>query len=132
MTTIDELNDAAILKAYRTGTRKHLDRAGELVRLMELHAPTLLHGMVQEHKFCVGRKWRFDLAWPDLKAPLAVEVNGGRWQAGGGRHNTPADYEKMQMAAVLGWRVFPVLAEQLTSDPFGLLARLHDALGVPR
>lgn len=81
-----------------------------------------------EYRFAPPRKWRFDAAFVDAK--VAVEINGGRWKAGGGRHNTPDDYHKMQVAAALGWRVFPVLPEQLTNDPHTVFQLLREALGV--
>ncbi len=62
-----------------------------------------------EHPFARdwGRRWRFDFAWPDLR--LAVEVDGGIWIPGGGRHNRGAGYEadveKLNVAVILGWRV---------------------------
>lgn len=57
--------------------------------------------MVREHVFHPTRKWRFDIAFPSVK--LAVEIDGR------GRHQTiagvRADYEKMNEATRLGWRV---------------------------
>jgi very-short-patch-repair endonuclease len=64
---------------------------------------------VPEHPFASdwGRRWRFDFAWPDLR--LAVEVDGGIWIPGGGRHNRGAGYEadveKLNVAVILGWRL---------------------------
>lgn len=64
---------------------------------------------IPEHPFARdwGRRWRFDFAWPDLR--LAVEVDGGIWIPGGGRHNRGAGYEadveKLNVAVILGWRV---------------------------
>lgn len=62
----------------------------------------------REHRFHPTRKWRFDLAWPELK--LAVEVDGGTWVQG--RHNRGSsiekEYEKGAEAAILGWRVIHV------------------------
>lgn len=81
-----------------------------------------------EYRFAPPRKWRFDFAF--VKQKCAVEVNGGKWQTGGGRHNTAGDYEKLQTAAALGWRVFPVLPEQLTNDPHTVFDLLRDALKV--
>lgn len=61
---------------------------------------------VQEHRFHETRRWRFDLAWPDLM--IAVEVDGGVWS--GGRHTRGAgfvaDCEKVNEATAMGWRVF--------------------------
>lgn len=61
---------------------------------------------VQEHRFHEARRWRFDLAWPDLM--IAVEVDGGVWS--GGRHTRGAgfvaDCEKVNEATAMGWRVF--------------------------
>lgn len=61
---------------------------------------------VFEHKFHPSRKWRFDLAWPDLK--IAVEIEGGIWNQG--RHTRGvgflADMIKYNEATRLGWRVY--------------------------
>ena len=79
-------------------------------RSMGLPAP------VFEYRFHPVRKWRMDIAWPEHR--IALEVNGGYWLAGGGRHNRGAgrikDDEKMNHAAMLGWRV-------LTVQPKGLM-----------
>jgi len=62
-----------------------------------------------EHQFWPGRKFRFDLAWPDIK--VACEIEGGTW-AGASRHTRPAGYErdciKYSEAAILGWLVVRV------------------------
>ncbi len=60
-----------------------------------------------EHLFakCMGRKWRFDWAWKSGK--VAVEVQGGLFVQG--RHSRGAallkEHEKLNAAAILGWRV---------------------------
>lgn len=66
---------------------------------------------VRELKFAkeaMGRMWRMDFAWPDVK--LAVEVDGGIWVQG--RHNRGSGYEKdaakSNAAVALGWRVLHV------------------------
>ncbi len=73
---------------------QEIDEAG-------LPAPT------KEHRFS-NRKFRFDLAWIDLR--IALEVEGGLWIRG--RHVRPAGYErdceKYNLATLLGWRVFRV------------------------
>ncbi len=83
---------------------------------------------VPEYQFLPGRKFRMDYAFVEQR--LCVEINGGRWQSGGGRHNTAADYHKIQTAVALGWRVFPVLPEQLRDDPHTVFDLLREALGV--
>lgn len=62
---------------------------------------------VTEYKFAhtIGRKWRFDFAFE--KEMVAVEIQGGLFS--GGRHTNGAallkEYEKLNHAAMLGWRV---------------------------
>ena len=64
-------------------------------------------------KAAMGRRWRFDFAWPAAK--LAVEVQGAVWTSG--RHSRGAGYtadcEKFAHAAILGWRVMPVTPNQI-------------------
>lgn len=66
-----------------------------------------------------GRKYRFDFAWANLGPGmgLLVECNGSTWIKGG--HSTGTgiarDYEKMILAQLLGWRVFPVTGDHITS-----------------
>jgi hypothetical protein len=61
---------------------------------------------VIEYKFHPTRRWRFDIAWPELM--LAVEVEGGTWI--NGRHSRgsgmEADLEKYGEAMKLGWNVY--------------------------
>ena len=53
----------------------------------------------------LGRKWRFDLAWPE-HGKLFIEIQGGVFIQG--RHNRGAamlrEWEKLNAAACLGWR----------------------------
>lgn len=64
---------------------------------------------VREYVFAPPRRWRFDFAWPDRR--VAVEVEGGSYV--GGRHTTPAGYEKdaekYNAAALAGWLVLRVV-----------------------
>ena len=59
-----------------------------------------------EYYFAKPRRWRFDLAWPELM--VAFEREGGSW--GSSRHTSGSGYakdcEKYNRAAQLGWRVF--------------------------
>ena len=69
----------------------------------------------REHRFHPERKWRFDLAFPDLK--LAVEVEGGLWV--NGRHNRGAgfreDLHKYNSLALQGIALLRFLPEQMRS-----------------
>lgn len=60
----------------------------------------------REVRFHPTRRWRFDLAWPDIM--LAVEVDGGVHI--NGRHNRGKGYEndleKFGAAMELGWSVY--------------------------
>jgi hypothetical protein len=69
-----------------------------------------------EYRFDPKRKWRFDLAWPDvLIGKLYIEIQGGLFS--GGRHTQGAallrEYEKINRASVLGWRGLFVTPQQL-------------------
>lgn len=68
---------------------------------------------VLEHAFHVPRgdekrrRWRFDMAWPELR--VACEVEGGTFARGASRHTTAVGYGrdclKYSMAAIQGWIV---------------------------
>ena len=63
----------------------------------------------------IGRRWRFDFAWPDSK--IAVEIEGGTWTSKS-RHTTGKgfmdDCEKYNAAAEMGWRVFRFTTDMVT------------------
>jgi very-short-patch-repair endonuclease len=60
---------------------------------------------ILEYKFHPTRKWRIDMAFPDVK--LAVETEGGCWT--GGRHTSGAgfikDMEKYNALTEMGWHL---------------------------
>lgn len=68
-----------------------------------------------EHQFAKPRKFAFDACWPDAK--LALEIDGGVFLKGGGRHTRGAGYrkdcEKGALAAIRGWRVIHCLPEHV-------------------
>lgn len=83
----------------------------------------------------IGRRWRFDVAWPALK--LAVEIDGGVFLQSGGRHSRGAGYradcEKMAEAAILGWTVLRFLPEHVKSgQALGWIERYIATLDTPR
>lgn len=70
---------------------------------------------VAELMFAKPRKWRFDYAFLDWK--IALEIDGGLFLKGGGRHNRGAsmlkDYEKLNTAACMGWKVIHLTPQQV-------------------
>jgi len=81
--------------------------------LAAMIADTPLEPPVRQFKAVPDRRFRFDFAWP--KDKLLVEVQGGGWVRG--RHNRPAgqdnDYEKHNLATLLGYRVILVTGKQI-------------------
>jgi very-short-patch-repair endonuclease len=55
-----------------------------------------------------GRKFRWDMAWPDYR--LLADIQGGGWVLG--RHHRPGGYRedciKSNLATIAGWRVLRV------------------------
>lgn len=69
----------------------------------------------REVAFCPPRRFRFDFAW--LPERVAVEVDGGVWLRGGGRHNADSDRHKLNIAASLGWHVLRFSERMIRRDP---------------
>ena len=82
---------------------------------------------VTEMQFHSGRKWRFDMAWPEVQ--LAIEIEGGIYS--GGRHTRgtgfQADCEKYLEAAILGWTVIRLTPSMLDKPTLG---RIVEAFGL--
>lgn len=95
----------------------------------------------REFVFHSERKWRFDFAWysnrgdrADSKYRVALEVDGGVWIKGGGRHNRGVGYikdmEKLNEAALLGWVVIRCTPAQLQMGKDGpVIGWLQRAFG---
>jgi hypothetical protein len=84
-----------------------------------------IDGIEREYMFHPTRKWRFDLAIPARL--VALECDGAIWTLG--RHNRPSgwlkDQEKLNEAAILGWRVLHVTPQQVDSgEALGLVERI--------
>jgi very-short-patch-repair endonuclease len=80
-------------------------------------AAAKLPAPVAEFRFAPPRKWRADFAWPAQR--VLLEVDGGGWIPGGGRHSRGAgiekDCEKTNAAAALGYRVLRVTPRMVKS-----------------
>ena len=70
---------------------------------------------VREYRAIPGRRFRFDLAWPEKK--LLVEVQGQIWKKGG--HSSGVgimrDHEKNNLAVINGYRVLYVNGNTIRS-----------------
>jgi len=70
---------------------------------------------IPEYQFAknIGRKWRFDFAYPNIK--LGIECEGAIFAYG--RHNRPTgfqgDLHKYNCAALLGWIVLRYSSEDI-------------------
>jgi hypothetical protein len=103
---------AALLKEKAKRWENHLE--GQLVRygyrlLPETRAAEAgPSDCVREFRWCPGRLWRADFAFPNPSTRLLVEVQGGSWS--GGRHTRGAGYEqdceKLVLAQLAGWTMF--------------------------
>ena len=98
------------------------------------HIPEARRG----YRFNAERRYTFDFAWPDQKA--AVEIDGGnrmvRWSKTKnravvvGKHTKPADYEKRNLATIMGWRVLYFTGDQLNRNPKSVIDQVKVLLGV--
>lgn len=91
-------------------------RGSEVERQMAfMLGATQLPRPERQFRFDPHRRWAFDFAWP--RHLVALECDGGIWQYG--RHNRPQGYEndceKLNTAALLGWRVLRVTTKQVES-----------------
>jgi hypothetical protein len=72
---------------------------------------------VHEHRFHDRRRYRLDMAWPEMEPPIGVEVHGAVWKSG--RHTRGAgfteDRRKMNLAVECGWRIFEFTSDMVTS-----------------
>ena len=109
-----------------------VDRADDLMGLIRQIRPSLAETLVRDHRFHETRKWELDLACP--RAKVAVEVDGGRYSHGGGRHSTDGDRDKMNAAQVRGWTVLRYSPQQVTADPMSVIDEIEAtvALGMAK
>jgi very-short-patch-repair endonuclease len=90
------------------------------IRMINLPEP------VREYPAITGRRFRFDLAWPECK--LLVEVQGAIFVKGGHSSGTGImrDHEKHNLAVIEGWRI--IYANSKTIDSGEALENIETAL----
>ena len=99
----------------RVASARHQDEADTLAA----HLRTLAPDIPPPERDRPFATFRIDLAWPDVL--VAVEVNGGQWAAGGGKHGSRRDHQKMRELAIAGWRVLVFTATEVRDDPLGCI-----------
>lgn len=100
-----------------------LDAADTLLGHIRTLAPDLLHGCERDRLFL---SFRIDLAWPEKM--VAVEVDGGQWQSGGGKHGSRRDYEKTRELAKAGWLLLRFTAGEVNDNPLGCIQEIRGSL----
>ena len=115
---------------------KNEDRVFEFLHYLRVFAPAPYRNPRSkahpdgEFKPIPGRRFSLDAAWPSVK--VAVEIDGGNWIARRvngrcvcvGRHTQAADYEKLNLLVLAGWRVLRFTPAMLKKDPEQCVARV--------
>lgn len=100
-------------KKRRSAKQTREQSIGEVLLVTHLKASKI--DFEQEYKFHPKRKWRADFLITNTK--ILVEVEGGIWMAGGGRHTRGKGYlgdmEKYNEAAMMGFTVLRFSTEQV-------------------
>lgn len=83
---------------------------------------------VPEYRFHPKRKWRIDYYFEANGRKVGLEVEGGVWEKGGGRHNRAkgfiADMEKYNAATVAGIQIIRVTpGDLLKTETFEMVKR---------
>ena len=76
-----------------------------------------------EHRFSPPRRYRWDFC--HLESKVAIEIQGGVWMGRSGHSGGTGlvkDYEKLCLAAELGWRVFLLADSMITWEYLGSIA----------
>ena len=116
--SVRALNDAAAVKA--------ITAQEDTADLLLAHIRTLAPEMAQPIRDLPFDRYKIDLAWKDCK--LAVEVDGGQYAAGGGKHGGRADYVKTRRLTMAGWRLLRFTAGEVRDDPLAVIREIREAL----
>jgi very-short-patch-repair endonuclease len=75
-----------------------------------------------EFRLIPSRRFRFDYVHHESR--IAIEINGGTFNRMG--HSSPSgikrDYEKLNLAHAMGWRVFQLTSEMITIEWLNIIA----------
>jgi hypothetical protein len=84
-----------------------------------------------EYRFSPPRRYRWDFC--HLESKIAIEIQGGVWMGKSGHSGGTGlvkDYEKLNLAASLGWRVFLLADSMITVEYLGSIASTISTPGV--
>ena len=86
----------------------------EAQRLLGCHLTELRLAHHFEWPVCLDRRWRFDIACVNER--IAIEISGGQWIGGHRRGKAQeSEYEKLNYAQMMGWRVLQFTNRQVLS-----------------
>lgn len=115
------MSGIVLSKATLAAAKRRSAQDAESRRDMAFRAALSMAGIPdpeREFRFVETRRFRFDYAWPAVR--MAVEVEGGIFMRGGGRHNRGAymltDMEKYNLAAENGWTLLRYTPQQVISS----------------
>lgn len=91
-------------------------------------APALAECVEREQILVPGRKFKCDFCF--RMARIVVEIDGGQYAPGGGRHNTDKDREKLNLLALHGWSVFRYSGSMLKRDPQAIIEQVRKAMSL--
>jgi len=99
-----------------------------LLSFIKIIDPDLLVGLVRQYRFCTGeyhdRQFTFDFCYPEHK--IAIEVDGGQWELGGGRHMSDEDYHKLNIATAHGYYLLRFKTNMVDEDGVGCVIRIRE------
>lgn len=99
------------------------DAADTLADYLRTLAPDIYPLFVRDYPFL---RFKIDLAKIDSK--LAIEIDGGQFKPGGGKHSSKRDYEKINALTMAGWRVIRFRAIDMRADPLSTIEQIREAL----
>lgn len=113
-----------VTRDLRRAAQRHEDVADVLLAELARLAPDL-PSPERDRPF---QRFKIDLAWP--AARLAVEVNGGLRRAGGGKHATSRDHQKVRQLVLDGWHVLVFTSSEVRCDPLMCIRDISTALAL--
>jgi very-short-patch-repair endonuclease len=91
-----------------------VDLADWMLDYLRVHAPDLVP--VRDLNV---EKFKIDLAFPDQM--IAVEIDGGQFKKGGGKHGGVRDYQKRRIVTKHGWTVIAYHAQEVRRSPLNVI-----------